>query len=77
MYIVAVAWLYVVFKMSITEQSVTAAILTFLLYGVFPLLVILYLMGTPARRRRRKAAKNLQSKHEDGSDSSPSPTDAG
>jgi hypothetical protein len=58
MYIVAIAWIYVVFMMSITEQSATAGVMTFLLYGVFPLSIILYLMGMPERKRRRRAAEN-------------------
>jgi bacteriorhodopsin len=53
MYIVAIAWIYVVFMMSITERSVIAGIMTFLLYGVLPLAIILYLMGSPERKRRR------------------------
>jgi hypothetical protein len=53
MYMVAIAWLYVVFMMSITEQTVTAGIATFLLYGILPLAIILYLMDTPRRRRAR------------------------
>ena len=54
MYIVAIAWLYVVFMMSITEQSAVAGVATFLLYGVFPLTIVLYLMGTPQRKRNRQ-----------------------
>lgn len=53
MYIVAIAWIYVVFMMSVTEESVIAGIMTFLLYGVLPLAIILYLMGTPQRKRDR------------------------
>jgi small-conductance mechanosensitive channel len=61
MHIVAIAWLYVVLMMSITEQSVVAGIMTFLLYGVFPLAIILYLMGSPQRKRgRAKAEKALR-----------------
>jgi hypothetical protein len=52
MHIVAMAWIYVVLMMAITERSVIAAIMTFLLYGVLPLTIILYVMATPARRRR-------------------------
>jgi len=55
MYIVAIAWIYVVFMMSITERSVVAGIMTFLLYGVLPLSIILYLMGVPKRKRARAA----------------------
>lgn len=53
--IVAIAWIYVVLMMSITEHSVVAGIMTFLLYCVLPLTIILYLMATPQRRRRRQA----------------------
>lgn len=60
MYIVAIAWIYVVLMMSITEQSIIAGIMTFLMYGVFPLTIILYLMRTPHRRRRRQATEQLQ-----------------
>jgi len=60
MYIVAIAWLYVVFMMSITEQSAVAGILTFFLYGVFPLTVVLYLMGTPQRKRNRDKKEKLR-----------------
>ncbi len=60
MYIVAIAWLYVVFMMSITEQSAIAGIATFLLYGIIPLTVVLYLMGTPQRKRNRQNMKKLE-----------------
>lgn len=54
MYIVAIAWIYVVFMMSITEHSIIAGIVTFLLYCVFPLTIVLYLMRTPQRKRARQ-----------------------
>ncbi|MFJ3057564.1 hypothetical protein [Herbaspirillum sp. NPDC087042] len=60
MYIVAIAWLYVVFMMSITEQSAVAGVTTFLLYGIFPLTVVLYLMGTPQRKRNRQKKEKLK-----------------
>jgi hypothetical protein len=59
MYIVAVGWIYVVLMMSITETSVTAGLMTFFLYGILPLVIILYLLGTPERRRRRQQAEKL------------------
>lgn len=57
MYIVAIAWIYVVLMMSITEQSVIAGIMTFVFYGLAPLALFLWIFGTPARRRsaHRKA----------------------
>lgn len=60
MYIVAIAWIYVVFMMSVAEQSAIAGIMTFLLYGALPLAVILYLMGVPQRRRRREEAEKMR-----------------
>lgn len=57
MHIVAIAWIYVVLMMAITERSVVAAIMTFLLYGVLPSAIILYIGGSRARRRRRALAQ--------------------
>ena len=59
MHIVVIGWIYVVFMMAITEHSVVAAIATFLLYGVFPLAIILYVMRAPLRRQKRKEAEKL------------------
>lgn len=53
MYIVAIAWLYVALMMAITEPSVIAGLLTFLFYGVLPCALLLWLIGTPQRRRNR------------------------
>jgi hypothetical protein len=57
MYIVAIAWIYVVLMMSITETSAVAGIMTFMLYGVAPLTIILYLTGGKQRRRKRALIK--------------------
>jgi hypothetical protein len=54
MYIVAIAWLYVTLLMAVTETNITAGILTFLLYGLVPLALLLWLLGTPERRRRQR-----------------------
>jgi membrane protein implicated in regulation of membrane protease activity len=60
--IVGIAWMYVVLMMSIAEAisptgGVLGAFFTFMLYGLLPLGVVLYLLATPARRRTRKAAE--------------------
>ena len=55
MYIVAIAWIYVVLMMSLTETSFIAGIMTFLMYCVLPLTIILYLMGGPRRKHKREA----------------------
>lgn len=52
MYIVAIAWIYVALLATVTETTVVGGILTFLLYGLAPLSLFLWLFGTPARRRR-------------------------
>lgn len=62
MYLVAIGWLYVVLMMAVAEAlssqgSVLGAVITFVFYGVLPLLVVMYIMGTPARRRARLAAE--------------------
>jgi hypothetical protein len=59
MYLTAIAWIYVVLMMSVAEATSTTgtvlgAFMTFILYGVLPLLLVLYLLGTPARWRALK-----------------------
>ena len=60
MYIVAIAWLYVVLMMSLTEQSWVAGISTFVLYGAAPLALFLWIVGYPARKRRRQAQEQAE-----------------
>ena len=60
MYIVPIAWLYVAVMMSVAEATntngtVLGAVFTFLLYGALPVGLVLYFMGSPARRRAIKA----------------------
>ncbi|TFW25603.1 hypothetical protein [Duganella callida] len=57
MLIVAVAWIYVVGLMALTETSIVAGIVTFLFYCVLPLSTIIYIGGTGKRRARRRAAE--------------------
>ena len=68
MYIVAIGWLYVVLMMSLTEQSWIAGIGTFILYGVAPLSLFLWIVDSPARKRRRRAreAENDAAASSDG-----------
>lgn len=70
MHIAAVGWIYVVLMMAITEESVVAGIMTFLFYGVLPVLLILYVTGSGNRRRRRaqeQAEKHAQKLSSDNS----------
>jgi mannose/fructose/N-acetylgalactosamine-specific phosphotransferase system component IID len=60
MYLVAIAWIYVVLMMAVAEATspqgtVLGAIFTFLLYGALPLSIVMYLLRTPHRRRMRRA----------------------
>lgn len=60
MHIAAVGWSYVVLMMAITEDSVTAGIMTLFLYGVLPVSIILYITGSGGRRRRREQERLQQ-----------------
>jgi type II secretory pathway component PulM len=60
MYLVAIAWIYVVLMMAVAEAmspqgTLLGAFFTLLLYGAAPLALVLYVMGTPLRRRVRRA----------------------
>lgn len=59
MYLVAIAWAYVVVLMALVEATAPGgswlgAAITFVFYGVLPLALALYLLGTPARRSARR-----------------------
>lgn len=53
-YIVAIAWIYVTLLMSATETSVVAGVMTFTMYCVFPLTIVLYLMRSGKRKREKR-----------------------
>lgn len=62
--LVAVAWLYVVVLMAAAEATapegtLLGAFFTLLLYGIGPLALTLYLLGTPVRRRAKRATEEL------------------
>jgi large-conductance mechanosensitive channel len=59
-YLVVIGWLYVVMMMAVAEATnttgtVLGAIVTFVLYGVVPIVLVIYIMRTPQRRKERKA----------------------
>ena len=71
MYIIPIAWIYVALMMAVAEAtnsngSVLGALVTFVLYGALPVGLILYFMGTPARRRALQAreAAQMQEAHQ-------------
>ncbi|PIF73548.1 hypothetical protein CLU95_0643 [Variovorax sp. 54] len=56
---IVIGWLYVTVMMAVAEATnttgtVLGAIFTFLLYGLAPVALVVYLMATPARRRAIK-----------------------
>ena len=60
MYIVAIAWIYVALMMSVAEATntngtVLGGIVTFILYGILPTGIIIYIMDAPRRKRVRLA----------------------
>ena len=60
MYIVAIAWIYVALMMSVAEATntngtVLGGIVTFILYGILPTSIIIYIMDAPRRKRNRLA----------------------
>jgi hypothetical protein len=60
MYIIPMAWLYVALMMAVAEAThdngtLLGGVVTFLLYGLGPVLLVVYLMGSPARRKAIKA----------------------
>ena len=62
MYLIPIAWIYVTLMMAVAEATNTdgtllGALMTFVLYGLLPVGLVLYFMATPARRRAREAAE--------------------
>lgn len=62
MHIVPIAWMFVVLLMTVaeatsTQGTVLGAFFTFVLYGVIPLAIVMYVLGTPARWRARQRAE--------------------
>ncbi len=67
MYIVAIAWMYVALMMAVAEATntngtVLGAIVTFILYGLLPVALVVYLMRSPGRKRaiKEKEAQEAQ-----------------
>ena len=60
LWLVALGWMYVVLMLAVAELmapngTAVGAFFTLLGWGLIPLSIVLYVMGTPARKRARQA----------------------
>ncbi len=84
MYLVVIAWIYVALMMSVAEATsstgtLLGALVTFVLYGLGPVALVVYLMGAPRRRKARKEreAREWEAQKAAASGSASSAPDAG
>lgn len=59
MYLIVIVWTYVTLMMAVAEATspigtVLGAVITFVLYGVLPMGILVYILGTPSRKRAIK-----------------------
>ncbi|WP_312567751.1 hypothetical protein [Comamonas sp.] len=65
MYLIVIAWFYVTVMMALAEAaspqgSILGAIITFVLYGLLPMAILIYIFGTPERKRKLKARREAE-----------------
>jgi hypothetical protein len=58
--LIAIGWLYVALMMAVAEANhsngtLLGAVVTFVLYGIGPVALLIYLLGRPARRAARQS----------------------
>lgn len=70
MYVVAIAWLYVVVLMAFAEATVTASLVTFLLWGALPIGMLL-IVTRGSKRRRRLRQETLRATQSPGTNEDP------
>jgi hypothetical protein len=76
MLIVALGWMFVVLLMTLAEATspdgtLLGALITFVLYGVLPVSIVLYVMATPMRRRRRHSRRPSKRRRPSASSANP------
>lgn len=54
MYIVAIAWLYIIALLSLTRSTVTGGILTAIFFGLLPLALCVCLLNMSARNKKAR-----------------------
>ncbi|MCV2349593.1 hypothetical protein [Paucibacter sp. Y2R2-4] len=62
MYLIAIAWGYVALMMALAEAtssqgSILGAIVTLFLYGILPISIVMYILGSGPRKAARKRAE--------------------
>lgn len=62
MYLIVIAWFYVTAMMAVAEAaspqgSLLGAAITFVLYGALPMAILIYILGTPQRKRQLHARR--------------------
>ncbi len=57
MWIIALAWFYVVGLMALTEPSLVAGLMTFLVYCALPSSILFYIAGSKRRRRLQESRR--------------------
>jgi len=80
MYIVAIAWMYVALMMAVAEATntngtVLGAIVTFILYGLLPVALVVYLMRSPGRKRAIKEKESLEAQAQQQNSNEPNSLD--
>lgn len=84
MYLVVIGWLYVTVMMAVAEVaspqgSLLGAAVTFIFYGLVPVAIVAYILGTPARKRalrerEQSEAEAYQAKAHEATAGQASPT---
>lgn len=81
MYLIPIAWIYVALMMSVAEATATngtviGAIFTFLFYGLMPVALLVYILGTPSRKRTIRA-REMQERAQAPAESADTPDASG
>lgn len=59
MYIIAIAWLYVTVLMAASSASLARGLILFLVLGIAPVALLIYIADAPARRERARRASTM------------------
>ena len=65
-YIVAIGWLFVILMMAITANGFMSGVAILVGYGILPLALFLWIVGTPHRRRRARSREAANEEPHEG-----------